>query len=71
MHRIVETEGISPVKARMLLQHQDNERDNLRKLYSMRSPREPVFDVIYDCSNFTLAQLTQHILQAMKLKKMI
>jgi cytidylate kinase len=69
--RIVETEGVSPVEARLLLQRHDAERDQLRRLYAMRFPREPVFDLTYDCSAFTLAQLTQHVLHAMKLKKMI
>lgn len=69
--RIVDTEGMSPVEARLLLQRHDAERENLRRLYAMRFPREPVFDLVYDCSRFTLAQLTQHVLGAMKLRKMI
>jgi cytidylate kinase len=71
VQRIVEMEGISHVEARLLLQRHDAEREHLRRLYAMRFPHEPVFDLVYDCSTFTLAQLTQHVLGAMKLKKMV
>jgi cytidylate kinase len=71
VQRIVEMEGISSVEARLLLQRHDAEREHLRRLYAMRFPRDPVFDLIYDCSAFSLAQLTQHVLGAMKLKKMV
>lgn len=69
--RVVEAEGMGPVEARLLLQKRDKERDHLRQVYAMRFPREPAFDIVYDCSTFSLAQLTQHIIQAMKLKGMI
>jgi cytidylate kinase len=69
--RVVESEGISPVEAKLLLQKHDNERDHLRKIYAMKFRREPAFDVVYDCSSFSLAQLTQHIIHAMKLKGLI
>ncbi len=36
IHRVVETEGISPVEARLLLQRHDAEHENVRKLYAMR-----------------------------------
>ena len=69
--RVIETEGVSPVEARLMVQRHDTEHEHLRQLYSMRFHREPAFDLVYDCSKFTLAQLTQHVVQAMKLKKMI
>jgi len=69
--KVVESEGISPVKAGLLLQKRDKDRDQLRQVYAVRFPREPSFDLVYDCSTFSLSQMTQHIIQAMKLKKMI
>lgn len=69
--RIVESEGISPVEARLLIQKFDKEREHLAKLYAVRYQREPAFDLVYDCSTFSLGQITQHIIYAMKLKKMI
>jgi hypothetical protein len=69
--RVVESEGLSPVEARLALQKQDKVREYLRQVYAVRYPREPVFDITYDCGSLTLAQITQHIVQAMKLKKMI
>ncbi|NLF31877.1 MAG: cytidylate kinase-like family protein [Planctomycetes bacterium] len=69
--RIVEAEGITPVQARLLIQQRDEERDHLQKIYDMKFRREPAFDIVYDCSSFSLAQLTQHIIQAMKMKGLL
>ena len=70
VEKVVESEGVSPVKAGLMLQKHDKERDQLRQVYAVRFPREPSFDLVYDCSTFSLSQMTQHIIQAMKLKKM-
>jgi len=69
--RVVESEGISPVEAKLLLQKRDSEREHLRKIYDLKFRREPAFDVMYDCSSFSLAQITQQIIHAMKLKGLI
>lgn len=69
--RIVECEGLSTVQARMELQKQDRERDRLQAIYHTKFRREPPFDLVYDCSTFTLAQIAQHALYAMKLMKML
>ncbi|NQU75630.1 MAG: cytidylate kinase family protein [Planctomycetes bacterium] len=71
VEQVVETEGLSPIEARLLLQKLDNERDTLRQIYSLRFPREPAFDLVYDCSTFSLAQITKHVIQALKLKNMV
>jgi len=71
VNRVVEAEGVSPVEARLLLQKHDKQRDHLRQIYATRFHREPAFDMVYDASSFSLAQMTQHICHAMKLKKMI
>ncbi len=71
VEKIVESEGVSPVEARLALKKRDKQRDHLAHVYALRFPREPAFDLTYDCSTFSLAQITQHIIYAMKLKKMI
>ncbi len=71
VNRVVESEGISPVEAKLMLQKHDTERDHLRKIYGMKFRREPAFDLVYDCSAFSLAQITQHIIHAMKLKGLL
>lgn len=71
VNRIVESEGVGPVEARLILQKHDKERDHLREIYAVRFPREPAFDLVYDASAFSLAQMTQHIVQAMKLRKLV
>lgn len=69
--KIVENEGISPVKARLLLKKREKEREQLREIYNLKFKRQPPFDLVYDCSTFSLAQIAQHVVAAMKLKKMV
>ncbi len=69
--RIVEAEGITPVEARLLIQQRDEEREHLQKIYDLKFRREPPFDIVYDCASFSLANLTQHIIQAMKMKGLL
>jgi hypothetical protein len=64
-------EGIGETEARLLVKKGDEEREYLRKIYERRSPVKPAFDIVYDCSHFTLAELAQHIVYAMKLRKLI
>jgi hypothetical protein len=37
----------------------------------MRFPRKPAFHLVYDCSAFTLAQIAQHIVYAMRLRGVV
>jgi hypothetical protein len=64
-------EGIGETEARLMVKKGDEEREYLRKIYERRSPIKPAFDIVYDCSHFTLAELAQHIVYAMKLRKLI
>jgi hypothetical protein len=64
-------EGIGETEARIMVKKGDEERDYLRKIYERRGARKPVFDVVYDCSQFTIGSLAQHIVYAMKLKKLV
>jgi cytidylate kinase len=69
--KVVDSEGVSPAKARQQLREREAERDKLRKIYTIKYRREPAFDLMYDCSVFSLAQIAQHVLYAMKLKGLI
>ena len=64
-------EGLSHTKAKLRILEVQRERDYLRKLYSSRFHSKPSFALVYDCSTFTLAQIAQHVVYAMKLKGII
>ena len=61
-------EGISDTQARLMAREQERERQYLRKLYETRFRRKTPFHVAYDCSAFSLAQIAQQIVYALKLK---
>jgi cytidylate kinase len=61
-------EGLSETEARLRIQAEEREKDYLKKIYETRFPRKPAFNLVYDCSAFSLAQIAQHVVQAMKLK---
>lgn len=61
-------EGISEMAARQLMREREQEREYLRKIYETRFSRYPAFSLVYDCSQFTLAQIAQQIVYAMRLK---
>ena len=71
LKQIAFREGISEVAARQLMQEREQEREYLRKIYETRFSRYPAFSLVYDCSQFTLAQIAQQIVYAMKLKGII
>ena len=64
-------EGLSETKARIRVREMEAERVYLRKIYEKKFPRNPAFNLVYDCSIFTLAQISQQVVYAMKLKHMI
>ena len=64
-------EGLGETEAKLQVRAKERERNYLRKLYQARFPRLPAFNLVYDCSVFSLAQIAQHMAQAMKLKKLI
>lgn len=69
--RVCKSEGMTPAQARLKIRRRDKEREYLRKIYAMKYPREPAFDIVYDNSHFTAPDLAQHIVYMMKLKRMI
>jgi hypothetical protein len=64
-------EGLSEVEAKLKVRAKEQEREYLRKIYEARSRRRPAFQLTYDCSAFSLAQIAQHVVHMMKLKKVI
>ncbi len=61
-------DGVSETQARISIEAKEQEREYLRKLYEMRFPRKPAFNVVYDCSIFSLTQIAQQVVYAMNLK---
>jgi len=66
--QIAQREGITEARARVKVRAKEQEREHLRTIYQKRFHREPPFDIVYDCSAFTLAQIAQHVAYAMRLK---
>jgi cytidylate kinase len=64
-------EGIPLPEARLRVRAKDRERAYLEKVYARRFPGRPAFNLRYDSSAFTLAQIAQHIVYAMKLRGVI
>lgn len=71
VHKVMESEGVSASNARLLLHERESEREDLERIYKLKFHRDPPFDLVYDCSSFTLAQIAQHVLYAMRLKGMV
>ncbi len=71
LKEVIFREGMGETEGRMRIRTMEQQREYLRKLYATRFPRKPAFHLVYDCSVFTLAQIAQQIVQAMKLKKFI
>ena len=70
VRQIASREGIGLQQARLRLKEVEAEREYARRVYQKESPRPP-FDIMYDCSAFTMTQLARQIACAMKLKGMI
>lgn len=64
-------EGLNETQAKLVIGEKEQERDYLRKLYEAKSKKTTPFDLTYDCSQFTLTQIAQHVAYALKLKGML
>lgn len=64
-------EGLTATQARLRVQAMEQEREYLRKIYETKFPRRPAFNLVYDTSAFSLTQIAQHVVYAMRLKKII
>ncbi len=61
-------DGLTETQSRLRIRAKEREREYLRKLYQAKFRRTPAFNLMYDCSEFSLAQIAQQILYALKLK---
>jgi len=61
-------EGLTETQSRMRIRAKEREREYLRKLYQAKYRRQPAFNLLYDCSEFSLGQIAQQIVYVMKLK---
>ena len=61
-------DGLTETQARLRIREKEREREYLRKLYQAKFRRTPAFNLLYDCSEFSLAQIAQQIIYALKLK---
>lgn len=68
LKQIAFRDGLTETEAKLEMQAKERERNYLRKLYEARFPRRPAFHLQYDCSVFSLAQIAQHVVHAMRLK---
>jgi len=64
-------DGLSETEARLQIRQREQEDEYLRKIYKTRYPRKPAFNLVYDCSAFGLTQIAQHVVQAMRLLKIV
>ena len=64
-------EGLSETKSRERIREKEEEREYLRKLYEAKSARGPGFHIVYDCSVFSLAQIAQHVVAAMRFRGLL
>jgi hypothetical protein len=64
-------EGLSDTESKLRIRAMERERNYLQKIYETRFPRKPAFHLTYDCSVFSLAQIAQHVVYAMKLRGML
>jgi hypothetical protein len=61
-------EGLSETQAKIRLQEESEQREYLYKIYERKYPRKPAFNLSFDCSKFSLAQIATLIHRAMKLR---
>ena len=61
-------DGLTETQSRMRIRAKEHEREYLRKLYRAKYRRQPAFNLLYDCSEFSQGQIAQQIVYALKLK---
>ncbi|MBI5726065.1 MAG: cytidylate kinase family protein [Planctomycetes bacterium] len=64
-------EGVAARAAEEKIELMEKEREFLRNLYGKKYPRKPAYNLIYDASVFSLAQIAQHVAYALKLMKLV
>ena len=61
-------EGLSETQAKIQLNEETERRIYLQKIYEKKYPHKPAFNLTFDCSVFSLAQIATVTHHAMKLK---
>lgn len=64
-------DALSPEQARMRILAKEQEREYLRQLYERHFPHKPAFNLVYDASVFSLAQIARHLVCAMRVKGLL
>jgi cytidylate kinase len=64
-------ESLSETEAKQLVRNNEQEREYLRKIYERQIPRKPAYQVLYDCSRFSLTEIAQNVVHMMRLKKLL
>jgi len=64
-------EGITETESRLRVRAKEREDAYLNRVYAIRYPRKPAYHLVYDCSVFTLAQIAQHVVYAMRLRRLV
>jgi cytidylate kinase len=71
VQRVAQGYGISPAEARAMVRTRDQDRDYLRRIYTMRNAHDPEFHMAFDCSQLGLAQIATNVVASMKQKGMV
>lgn len=64
-------EGLGHTQAKLRIRSMEEQRQYLRKIYETKYPRKPAFNLVYDCSVFSLTQIARQIVLAMKMKHLV
>ena len=71
VQEICKRRGCAPSEAKRTMDKREKQRVYLRKIYAMRYPRRPAFEIVYDNSRFSLGELVRHIICMMRMRKFI
>lgn len=70
-HRLCHRDGLTPAEAEKVLAETETGRKHLDKIYKKWNPRTPAFSLVLDNSMFSIEQIVEHIIMAMKHRKLI
>jgi cytidylate kinase len=68
--QVASRKGIDEDAAAHQISTGEQEQEYLRRIYNVRFPRCPGFDLTYDCSAFTAEEIAQHVAALMRIRGM-
>jgi hypothetical protein len=71
VQQVMRREGLSSQAAADRIRTIERQRSHLRKLYEQQFPHRPPFNITYDCSRFSMAEIARHVTEMMQLRKMV